>query len=347
MTVYAMDPLTDSRWAEFVETQPLSSVYHTPGWLLALRRTYGYQPVVYTASREGDKLTNGIVFCRVSSWLTGRRLVSLPFADHCEPLWERAEEACEIIDCLRRSMKVEKWKHIELRPRTSGVLAGLTSIEKGSSFAFHALDLGPSLETLFSRLQKSSIQRMIRRAEREKLRCEQGHSENLLQKFCSLMLKTRRRHKLPPQPVSWFRNLIACLGDRLTIRVALKNGKPVASILTLSHKSTLIYKYGCSDAQYHNSGAVPFLLWDAIRAAKEEGLHEFDLGRSDCDNSGLIAFKNRWGASPSILQYVRFFGSSPRIAGGSRGMQAAQRLFSLMPDGLLTAAGKLLYRHIG
>jgi hypothetical protein len=32
-----------------------------------------------------------LVFCRVRSWLTGRRSISLPFSDHCEPLVESHE----------------------------------------------------------------------------------------------------------------------------------------------------------------------------------------------------------------------------------------------------------------
>src|SRR5439155_744233 len=58
MTVYSLDPLEDPRWAEFVQRHPRASVFHTPGWLEALRRTYGYAPVLYTTSlpraeREG------------------------------------------------------------------------------------------------------------------------------------------------------------------------------------------------------------------------------------------------------------------------------------------------------
>ena len=37
-------------------------------------------------SPPDEPLENGFLFCRVESWLTGRRLVSLPFSDHCEPL---------------------------------------------------------------------------------------------------------------------------------------------------------------------------------------------------------------------------------------------------------------------
>ena len=92
MAVYTLNPLLDSRWEDFAETHPRASIFHTPGWLEALRRTYGYEPIVYTTSAPGTPLANGIVFCRVRSWLTGDRMVSLPFTDHCEPLVEGPEE---------------------------------------------------------------------------------------------------------------------------------------------------------------------------------------------------------------------------------------------------------------
>jgi len=274
-------------------------------------------------------------------------MVSVPFADHCEPLLESNEASKELIDLLRSMIKGNNWKYIEIRPRSSTLLAQVSSQEKGSSFCFHVIDLDAPVEDLFRGLQKSSMQRSIRRAEREGLVCEKGHSEGLLSNFYGLMLKTRRRHKLPPQPISWFRNLIACLGERLNIRVAMKNGEPIASILTLSHRSTLVYKYGCSDERYHNLGPVPFLFWDAIREAKENGLQEFDLGRSDLTNPGLITFKTRLGAKASTLEYVRFSAAHSAPAVEDRGMHMAKRLFSCMPDGLLTTAGRLLYRHIG
>lgn len=274
-------------------------------------------------------------------------MVSLPFADHCEPLFESTEDSKELFGFLRRAIKTGNWKYIEIRPRNSGLLAEVSAEEKGRSFCFHRLDLRASLDDLFRGLQKSSIQRMIRRSQREGLCCERGRSKALLDKFYCLMLKTRRRHKLPPQPISWFQNLIAYLGDRLSIRVALKGKEPIASILTLSHGHTLVYKYGCSDEVYHHCGSVPFLFWDAIQEAKENELQEFDLGRSDVDNLGLINFKNRWGAQASILEYVRFSAAQSAPASEDHRMQVAKRLFAWMPDGLLTTAGKLLYRHIG
>src|ERR1700737_2885876 len=104
MPVYCIDPLNDPRWGEFLDRHPRSSVFHTPSWLDALRRTYGFQPVVYTTSPESSDLRNGVVFCEISSWLTGRRFVSLPFSDHCEPLVDEPGGLRELFADLRRRM---------------------------------------------------------------------------------------------------------------------------------------------------------------------------------------------------------------------------------------------------
>src|SRR5262245_43140825 len=86
MPVHEVHPLQDARWASFLNSHPKSSVFHTTSWIEALLQTYGYTPKVFTTNPSGQSLTNGILCCRVNSWLTGSRFVSLPFSDHCEPL---------------------------------------------------------------------------------------------------------------------------------------------------------------------------------------------------------------------------------------------------------------------
>jgi len=337
--------LRDARWAELLKRHPSASVFHTAGWLEALHRTYGYEPAAFTTSAPGTKLTNGIVLCRVSSWLTGRRLVSLPFCDHCEPLVGSAEELHQICGALKRDVEKESWKYIELRPRVARP-GPETGFQKGREFYLHVLDLQASEEELFRSFHKDCVQRKVRRAEREALTCEEGRSESLLRKFYQLQLLTRRRHQLPPQSLSWFRNLRDCLGESLAIRVASKNGQPVASIFTLRFKDCLVYKYGCSDSRFHNLGAMALLFWRAIQEAKRAGALYFDMGRSDCENAGLLTFKEHWGGTRSLLSYWTYpAGSSQTVATGWR-LHVAKQIFARVPDGLLTVAGKLLYRHI-
>src|ERR1700690_2299185 len=114
MKFYQIDPTKDARWAELVERHPRASIFHTVGWLKALRKTYGYEPVAFTTSPPTGHLENGLVFCRINSWLTGRRLVSLPFSDHCEPLVSNRDELNLLIKYLRQDRGRHDWEYIEL-----------------------------------------------------------------------------------------------------------------------------------------------------------------------------------------------------------------------------------------
>jgi CelD/BcsL family acetyltransferase involved in cellulose biosynthesis len=346
MTVYSVDPLQDPRWSEFIRHHPQASVFHTPGWLRALQQTYHYHPVAFTTSAPTEDLKNGLVFCVVQSWLTGRRLVSLPFSDHCEPLVENAERLNELCRFVHDRAKQQRWKYVELRSATSAPpLQGAFQI--ATTFSWHRLDLRPDGDALFRSFHRDSVQRKVRRAEREGLTYEAGRSEPLLDKLCVLLRLTRRRHGIPPQPRGWFRNLIDCLGEDACIRIASHHGQPVAAILTLRHGTRMVYKYGGSDLRRHNLGGVALLLWKAIQEAKQTGLEEFDFGRSDSDNPGLIAFKERWAADPAILTYWRCPAPAlPAITDHWR-TQFARQVSGRLPTGVLALAGKLLYRHIG
>jgi hypothetical protein len=67
-SVYEIDPLQDVRRPQFLERHPSATLFHSKEWLDALQRTYGYRASVLTTSRLGERLTNGMVFCRVRSW---------------------------------------------------------------------------------------------------------------------------------------------------------------------------------------------------------------------------------------------------------------------------------------
>jgi predicted N-acyltransferase len=291
------------------------------------------------------------VFSRINSWLTGQRLVSLPFADHCDPLVDSQSDMQELLALIQSETREKGFRYIEFRPvhqfRNGG--AGFHSTY---SYCFHELNLEPSIDALFRGFHKDSTQRKIRRAEREGLRYEEGRSGDLLEHFYHLFFMTRRRHQVPPQPRNWFRNLIDCFGESLKVRVAFRNQSAVAAILTVCHRNTLVYKYGCSDVKFNNLGGMQFLFWRAIQEAKKSGLHFLDLGRSDWENTGLITFKDRWGAVRSTLTYSRYTAAADSPgnfapANADWKLQFAKHFFAHAPKGVLLAAGRVLYKHVG
>ena len=333
-----------------MESHPRSSVFHTTAWLTALRRTYRYNPVAFTTSAPGSELTNAAVFCEVESWLTGRRLVSLPFSDHCDLLFDHYEVDA-LGPVLETELQEKKYRYIALRS-TNGFSTEEFGFQMWETFCGHHIDLRPELDTLFKNCHKNSTQRKIRRAEREGLTYEEGRSPFLLDCFYALQVRTRQRHRIPPQPRRWFDNLVEECGPDLKIRVAFDQRQPVAAIITIRHKQTLVYKYGCSDSEHHNLGGIHLLLWEAIRDGKQEGLRTLDLGRSAWDAAGLITFKDRWGAQRSDLKYLRMYPSSAaRSAATHRKnewkQRAMARILPTLPAPVFRAFGNCVYRHLG
>jgi hypothetical protein len=322
-----------------------SSVFHTPQWLETLQRTYGYEPVAFTDSPPGERLENGLLFCRVSSWITGRRLVSLPFSDHCEPLLKAPEKLLPILDKLKGLITREGRRYIELRVSDTTPVA--VGFEKTEVFCSHTIDLRQECEKIFAGFHKNHVQRTIRKAERSGLTCEVGRSKPLLEACYALHKLTRLRHRAPVQPMSWFQNLLECLGDRAAVHLARIDGKPAAAILTAVHKSTLVYKYGCSDATLNRYGGTSLLFWRAIQDAKGQGLVDFDLGRSDLDNEGLIAFKDHLGGRRTALNYYRYTGRPLGAASGHWTQMLGKRVYALVPTPIRVTVGSTLYRHFG
>jgi hypothetical protein len=349
MDLYEVDPIRDPRWSAFLQRHQRASIFHTQGWLEALHQTYGYEPIAFTTSPPSGDIYNGLVFSHVNSWITGRRLVSSPFADHCEPLFDSVEELEFIIGSLQADVIRHKWKYIEIRPINGNFLG--RGKEPGfypaKRYYHHRIDLRPDLNQVRQGFDKDSILRRVRRAERAGFVEKCGRSEDLLKDFYNLHVLTRVRHSLPPQPYQWYTNLVECLNKALELRLAYLEGIPVAAILTLRFRDTVLYKYGCSDSRYKRFGGMPLLLLRAIEEAKRNTVLDFDLGRTDEDNSGLIEFKNHWTKHCAHIVYWRFPGSSYLKPREDWKLNVSKRFFTFIPKALLPAAGRLIYRHLG
>ncbi len=351
IVVHQIDPLRDSRWNRLVEGHHMASIFHTRGWLEALRRTYNYEAIVLTTSGPGEPLENGLVLCKVASWLTGNRLVSLPFSDHCQPLVDDPAALRAFLKHLEAQVQNTNCRYVELRPLVAfdPEIETASHVSIDDSFCMHGLDLRPPADVLFKNFHKNHIQRKVTRAKKENLKIVEGRSEKLLEDFYRLMIMTRRKHRLPPQPMYWFRNLMECLQEQAVIRVAYKDQIPVAGIFTLGFKKTMVYKYGCSNSAFNNLGGTPYLFWNAMQEAKNQGMEEFDFGRSELRNEGLVNFKDHWGSTRTNLHYYRYPFSPSTEMRQSNNWKArvAERVCEHLPDSCLALAGKLLYRHVG
>ncbi len=346
MNLKIIDPTLDPEWDSLLLRNHIHSFFFSSAWAKVLVATYQYQPA-YFISLAGDRLSSLVALMDVRSPFTGRRGVSLPFTDRCDPhalnpaLFK--ETVAQILDHGRKN----GWRSVEWRG--SAYFEGLQA--PSEIYYFHDLELEAKEDDIFSRFGDSH-RRNIRKAKREGVRISIDQSLESLEEFYRLNCLTRRRHGLPPQPLSFFKNVLKdILSKDLGIIVsALYQKKTVASSVFFHFGNRAIYKYGASDAVFQRVRPNNLVMWEAIRWYRDRGFRHFSLGRTARDNSGLLRFKRLWGGHEHTLEYYKYDFRKDAFLGVRRKSTAhdlAEKIFARTPVPILRWIGTQTYRHIG
>jgi hypothetical protein len=341
--VRRIDPLEDPDWDARVDALPSASFFHGADWARVLHGTYGFQPV-YFALGESEHLQAVLPTMEVSSWLTGRRGISLPFADECGPLCQDAGSFNDLFNAVLGYAKARQWKYVEFR----GGKPLFQEAPASTSFFGHRLDLRGGEAAVLGRFD-SSVRRAIRKAGESSLVIEFSQDLEAMQAFYGLLCKTRRRHGVPPQPFCFFENIQRhVLGHKKGWVVLARHDRiPVAGAVFFHHGTTALYKFGASDEDFQRLRGNNLVMCEAIKWYARQGCTVLDFGRTSLFNDGLRKFKLGWGSEERTIEYVRY---DPRACSFvvSRDKSAGwhNRVFQHLPIFLSRLIGASLYRHI-
>jgi CelD/BcsL family acetyltransferase involved in cellulose biosynthesis len=343
--IATIDPRTSPEWEEFVLTRPDATVFHTAAWCKVVADTYRYTAPYVVARDEQGRITGGVPLMVVESWLSGRRLVGLPFSDICAPLLP-ANGREELLEAARDEVARLKATSVELRGPSSGGMPDC-GFSNGTVFFRHVIDLDDQME---SRVE-SSARRAIRKAEKEGVTIRESAEPADMRRFYNLMVMTRRKHGLLPQPRRFFEKIHAQFMEpgQGQLLLAEHGGKVSAGDLLLRFRDQLVYKFNASDPRFLGLRPNNLLLWKAMQSGRDSGCRTLDLGRCEEDNEGLRRFKLLWGGREERLPYYQYPAEANGSAVlGSRRARAALSLFvKLAPGFAVQAAGSALYRNFG
>src|SRR6185369_14164941 len=122
----------------------------------------------------------------------------LPFSDVCVPLLpETGGDA--LLSAALSELEHARASSIELRGR-GGDMRGYSN---GTAFLQHIIDLSDGFESKVH----SSARRAIRKAEKEGVTVRVSNTREDARRFYELMVHTRRKHGLLPQPWRFFANI--------------------------------------------------------------------------------------------------------------------------------------------
>jgi len=331
----------DPRWLSFVASQPDATLFHHPAWSRVLRQTYGYRTLVLAQTGQDDAIVAGTPAVELAG-LRGRRLVALPFTDHCPPL----ADSVSSLQALSRNLVAWRKATGARQLLVHGALPPAAGIHQEVRGVRHVLALSGGIQEIFKRLQAGPVGRAIHKAQREGVTTQVTTSPADLMTFYRLHLETRRRLGVPVQPRRfldsiWRECLAAGLGF---VVVASWRSQAIATGLFLGWNGTLIYKFGASDPHHWSRRPNNLVLWTAIQQGADQGYRWLDLGRSELDNQGLREFKRRWGAAEVPLVYSHVSDHAPSHVTGLA-PAALTRIIQRSPPIVCRAIGELLYRR--
>jgi lipid II:glycine glycyltransferase (peptidoglycan interpeptide bridge formation enzyme) len=281
----------------------------------------------------------------INSFLTGKRGVSLPFTDYCEPIIEEGIEFQDLLNPIIGHGKKSGWKYVELR----GAAQYLSGKPCSTAYYGHILDLSAGHEKIFS-IFRDSTRRNVKKAGKEKVEVRIEDTAEAMGAFCRLNSLTRREHGLPPQPRHFFAKLQREVISKKNgfVALAYHQGKAIAGNLYFHYGRQGVFKYGASDKRYQSLRAGNLVMWEAIKQFCREGFKSLFFERTEPENDGLRQFKSGWGTEQYEIPYFEYnLREDAFVPGKKKGQPIYNGLFRATPAPILKVIGSLLYRHMG
>lgn len=335
--------LSDPDWMDLALAAPGANVFHHPHWLQVLAECYGYRPFIVAVRDGNGQLAAGLPMMEITSVVKRRRWVSLPFTDHCAPLYRDERSLAALRGGLDVLVQGNAAPPIELR---SSLFLGTGT--PSSEYALHSVattDSWPQIVSRFHHTHRYDAEH----ARRKGVTITTGSSAEDMEAFYQLHLRTRRHHGVPVQPRRYFDLLRQGLLEQGLGRIvrAHYEGECIAAAVILNWRDTVTYKYSASDRSRLRVHPNHLIVESGIRWAFDNGYREFDMGRSDLDNGGLVRFKSLWGATETRLVYHNLPAQPASISENQMLAGALQSVIQRSPPWVCRATGELLYRYFG
>ena len=347
-----VDPLTEPQWDRFVSNHPSGVLTHLSGWKKLLEGTFsgmkGFHVALFDASSKEIKAAVPVFLQK--NWLSGSKLVSVPFGTLCGPLVTNAEDLVPLVDTLLDLASNLGASSLELR--TYGKLSLLNDDRLGKSdyFRHHCLFLKPGPDILKNHFHRSCVRQKIDRALNSGLKLRIGHTEAELLEFYRLHLIMRKKQGLLPHPYRFFELLWKTFSPEGHVELLLvEDGDHIpAGLMLFKFNGRVSAEILAHDESSRLKSPNHFLFWEAIKRSCAENYTVFDFGRTAPDNETLMAFKGRWGTQVETMP--TYFFPDHRTSSESSVQRSKVRILvgkfcKYAPEKFVKHAGTTYYNH--
>jgi hypothetical protein len=334
------------KWDDFVYSHEKGTIFHHSSWIKTIKESYPYQCILYVYKNDKDEICAIFPCCIVKIPFLKKRMVSVCFSDYCFPLSQNCQVSNDMINKI-----VEKHHHSLNHIEVRGHIRETTCFQCQNYFKHHVLQLHPDVSSVKNKFNKKTIQYSIRKAMRENVKIIECNTIQGMKSFYNLHRMTRKKHGIPTPPFTFFSNIHHNLITKKlgSVLLAVHGSEVIAAGIFFYFKKTIYYKYNASNPAYLTSKKPNHLLtWKAIENGCLNGFQFFDFGRTSPDNTGLMKYKQMWGAQTVDLPYFYY----PEIKysthdASSPAYIVLSKIWPFIPDVIANRLGPLIYRFSG
>lgn len=339
--VREFEPQDRDAWDRFVMEHPCGSPFHLIAWKESVEETFGYRPTYLVAVRQ-DRVCGVLPLFFIKSLLTGKRLISSPFAVYGGILADSDEARLTLLERAKALGTKLAVKDIELRNAWESQCSGLSRISRYVTFT---QEIGPDEEAILNSIPRKT-RAAVRKSLKEEFTVRREFSNSSI--FEDLYSSNLRRLGTPCFPARHFPTLLEKFRGMADIREISRGGKVVAAVLSFYFRDQVLPYYGASDPSFNAAQPNNFMYYDLMRWGGKNGFALFDFGRSKRVR-GSYDFKSHWGMMERELPYEVHLIKGKKLPNYS----PANPLFRLpilcwqrLPLSLTKALGPRLIRYV-
>jgi FemAB-related protein (PEP-CTERM system-associated) len=324
----------------FLDLQAHTTPFHRRAWVEAVTKGCGHKGH-YLIAR--DEAVRGVLpLHEVHSVLFGRALVSSGFAVGGGILADDNAIA-EALGNAAWSLAAEtSCPTIELR---GGMLPAGWAQDTMTYLNFaRALTDGDEAELLaIPRKQRAEV----RKALGNNLTIDVGCARADRAAHYAVYAESVRNLGTPVFPRGLFDAVLDAFGKDADVLTVRKDGVPLASVLSLYHRGTVMPYWGGGTAAARSARANDMMYFALMRHARNRGCDHFDFGRSKA-GTGAAAFKHNWGFEGVPLAYAkRSSGKAREINPLDPKFSRKVHLWQKLPLPIANLVGPMIARGLG
>lgn len=295
------DPLELTRIDAWLMQRDDSSPFHRPHWVITAAEATGQSALYLLAENSAGDLIGLLPLHIIHSPIFGRALVSTGFSVTGGVISSHDNAAQLLTQMAWKYAQRHSCPTLELR---GGILPHADKdwqIKQGAHANFaRPLSQDDEAELLaIPRKQRAEVRKGLK----NELEVFIGRDRRDIDWHYEIYAQSVHNLGTPVYPKALIENIFNAFDGDADILTVCHKGAPLASVLSLYHKGTVMPYWGGGTWQARHLRANDIMYYALMNHARQRGALHFDFGRSKV-GSGAFAFKKNWGFEPEPLSYA-------------------------------------------